>query len=218
MSRDVANVCPRRLSRAVRGGLAARAAGNFSKAFRSFQRAASSGDMEGAYRLGLLYLRGEGVVASLSDAIVWLLRAAERGHEEAQYQLSLVYLHGGADPGIARWYQAASSVREDVAERNRSLLFPHGFSVEKQPGDAFRWCRAAAEQGLVDAQAQLGFLYARGIGVEVDFAEARRWYVLAAEHGHPQAELGLGIIHGTGSASRPTCRKPPCGTSAPRRR
>ena len=79
------------------GGLAAGGAGDLAKAFRFFRRAAASGEAEGAYRLGLLYLRGEGVVASLSDGVVWLLRAAEQGHAEAQYQLSLAYLHGGAD-------------------------------------------------------------------------------------------------------------------------
>ena len=80
--------------------------------------------------------------------------------------------------------QVAAAVREELAERNRELIFPNGFSVEAQPEEAFRWCREAAEQGFVDAQTQLGFFYARGIGVERDYAEARRWYALAAERGH----------------------------------
>ena len=112
-----------------------------------------------------MYLRGEGVVASLSDGVVWLRRAAEQGHGEAQHQLSLAYLQGGENVGIARWYDAAAAIREDLAERNRELIFPNGFTVEAQPAEAFHWCREAAEQGLVEAQAQLGFLYASGIGV-----------------------------------------------------
>ena len=85
-----------------------------------------SGEAEGAYRLGLLYLRGEGVVASLGDGIVWLRRAAEQGHAEAQYQLSLAYLHGGAEPrdravvsrrgGGPRGSRRAQS-RADLSER-----------------------------------------------------------------------------------------------------
>ena len=138
MSRDARGARSGRLSRAVRAGLAAGAEGDFAKAFRFFQRAAACGEAEGAYRLGLLYLRGEGVVASLGDGIVWLLRAAEQGQAEAQYQLSLAYLNGGTDRGIARWYSAAASVREDLAEHNRELIFPNGFSVEAQPADAFR--------------------------------------------------------------------------------
>ena len=130
MNRKVGATRPRRPSRAVRRGLAAGAAGDFAKAFRFFRRAAASGEAEGAYRLGLMYLRGEGVVASLSDGVVWLRRAAEQGHEEAQHQLSLAYLQGGTNFGIARWYDAAAAIREDLAERNRDLIFPNGFSVE----------------------------------------------------------------------------------------
>ncbi len=180
MSRKVSGARSRKTSRAVRSGLAAAATGDFARAFRLFQRAAAAGDADGAYWLGLLYLRGEGVIASLSDGVVWLRRAAEQGHQEAQYQLSLAYLHGGSNRGIARWYRAAASSDQNIAERNRELIFPNGFSVEAQPADAFRWCREAAEPGLLDAQAQLGFLYARGTGCEADIAESRRWYALAA--------------------------------------
>ena len=199
MNRKVAPIGSGMLSRTVRRGLDASAEGDFAKAFQFFQRAAASGEAEGAYRLGLLYLRGEGVVASPSDGIVWLRRAAKQGHAEAQYQLSLAYLHSGANPGIARWYHAASATHEDIAERNHALIFPNSFSVEAQPADAFRWCCATALQGLVDAQAQLGFLYAHGIGCDRDFAKARRWYALAAARGHAQAELGLGVIYENGA-------------------
>jgi uncharacterized protein len=144
VSRDVSGGHPRKPSRAVRSGVSASAGGDFAKAFRCFRRAAAAGEAEGAYRLGLIYLRGEGVVASPGDGIVWMRRAAEQGLPEAQYQLSVVYLHGGASRGIAQWYQAAAAVHEDLAERNRELIFPNGFSVEAQPEEAFRWCREAA--------------------------------------------------------------------------
>ncbi len=81
--------------RLIRTGLAASARGRHAKAFDNFARAAASGDPEAQFQLGLLYARGEGVVGSLGDAIVWFRRAAEQGHGEAQYQLSLAYLHGG---------------------------------------------------------------------------------------------------------------------------
>src|SRR5688572_18210129 len=79
-------------SRVVRRGIAAVAQQDSSRAFRRFRRAAETGDAEAQYWLGLLYARGEGVLASLCDAMVWFQRAAEQGHADAQYQLSLAYL------------------------------------------------------------------------------------------------------------------------------
>ena len=111
---------PGAASRLVRIGLAACARHNYAKAFRSFAKAAAAGDAEGEYRLGLLYAHGQGVVGSLGDAVVWFRRAAEQGHAEAQYQLNLAYLHGGrADGGIPDWYNRASAVDQDIADRNR---------------------------------------------------------------------------------------------------
>jgi TPR repeat protein len=168
-------------SRLVRTGLAARARGKYSKAFENFAKAAATGEAEGQFRLGLLYARGEGVVGSLGDAIVWLRRAAEQGHGEAQYQLSLAYLHGGqADGGAPTWYNHAAAVDRDIADRNRALMFPNGIAVPPDPAEALHWSRAAAEQGLASAQANLASLYARGLGCEIDYAEARRWYAAAA--------------------------------------
>ena len=112
--------------RLIRAGLAARTRGQSAKAFEEFGKAAATGDPEGQFQLVLLYARGEGVVGSLGDAIVWFRRAAEQCHGEAQYQLSLAYLHGGrADGGVPGWYDGATKVDHDTAERNRQLIFPN---------------------------------------------------------------------------------------------
>ena len=42
----------------------------------------------------MLYARGEGVIHSLPDAVVWYRQAAEAQLIEAQFQLGLIYLHG----------------------------------------------------------------------------------------------------------------------------
>jgi TPR repeat protein len=131
---------PRAVSRSIRIGLAAAARGNYAKAFRRFAKAAAAGDAEGAYQLGLSYARGEGVVGSLGDAVVWLRRAAEQGHVEAQYHLGLAYLHGGrADGGVPHWYSRAAAVDSDIAERNRDLMFPNGIEVPADHAEALPW-------------------------------------------------------------------------------
>ena len=103
--------------RLIRTGLAAGARGQHAKAFENFAKAAAAGNAEGLYRLGLSYARGEGVVGSIGDAVVWFRQAAEQGHCEAQYQLGLAYLHGGhADGNAPNWYNRAYAVDKDVAE------------------------------------------------------------------------------------------------------
>ena len=170
--------------------------GRSGKAFRRFRRAAAAGDAEGQYWLGLLYARGEGVLASLCDGMVWFRRAAEQGHADAQYQLSLAYLNGGR---VAAWqWYSRAAVDKEVAERNRELIFPNGLSVEADQAEALRWCRAAAEQGLrprpgaaradVRARARLRNRLRRGAAL----------VCAAAARGNAPAELGLGVIYANG--------------------
>src|SRR4051794_16947756 len=100
----------RRESRLARNGVRALARRDFATAVRAFRPVAQAGDAEGQFRLGLAYARGEGVIRSVGDAVVWLRAAAEQGHAEAQYNLALAYLHGGqSDAGISEWYRRAGT-------------------------------------------------------------------------------------------------------------
>ena len=56
--------------------------------------AETTGEAEAAYRIGLLYVKGEGVVRSVPDAAIWYERAARLGNVEAQFQLGLIFLQG----------------------------------------------------------------------------------------------------------------------------
>jgi len=188
--------------------------GDYAASLREWSRAASQGDPEALYRLGLLHARGHGVLANLADAAAYYRRAAEHGHAEAQHQLSLLHLEGyrARLTSFARWYAAAAERDQEAADRNQALLFPHGFDVPQDPAAALRWSRAAAEQGIADAQANSGLIYARGIGCEPDYEEAHRWYHLAAEQGNTAAELGLVSSTPMATAWRRTFRQRRTGT------
>src|SRR5260221_14686965 len=150
--------------RAVRTALAAHAQQDYAGAFRQLATVAATGDCEAQYQLGLLYARGQGVVPSIGDAVVWFRRAAEQGYAPAQYQLGTVCLHGGAAQGGAdRWYASAAEIDKDTADRNFEVLFPNRIRVSPDQHEACHWCQAAADQALVEAQAALGFMYARGL-------------------------------------------------------
>ena len=61
----------------------------YRKALAAWKKA--GGHAEAHYRIGQLYARGEGVVQSIPDAVVWHKRAADNGHVEAQYELGTIY-------------------------------------------------------------------------------------------------------------------------------
>jgi len=54
---------------------------------RSDQESAARGNEYAQYRLGMLYMTGDGVPTNQATAREWLLKAAEQGHPEASNEL-----------------------------------------------------------------------------------------------------------------------------------
>src|SRR5579862_6718018 len=82
---------------------------NFRRAVALWMRAAREGDVEAQYWLGACFAKGEGVLRSIGDAVVWYRRAAEGGHLEAQYRLGLIFLEGVAsDQAVSTWLRTAA--------------------------------------------------------------------------------------------------------------
>jgi hypothetical protein len=61
---------------------------------RLYQESAEKGDSDAQYKLGLLYLTGNGALQDFSEAAKWLKLAAEQGYGLAQYELGLIYRTG----------------------------------------------------------------------------------------------------------------------------
>ena len=70
---------------AVARGLAAYEKADYATALKEWSAAAAAGNREAFYRLGLLYARGQGVIANRADAARYYSQAAERGHAAAQH-------------------------------------------------------------------------------------------------------------------------------------
>lgn len=60
---------------------------SMTDAFKSFENCANMGDAESARYLGIMYLRGKGVVKNANEALKWLEFAADAGDELAQKNL-----------------------------------------------------------------------------------------------------------------------------------
>lgn len=59
-----------------------------------YQESAEKGDSDAQYKLGLLYLTGNGALQDFAEAARWLKLAAEQGYALAQYELGLIYRTG----------------------------------------------------------------------------------------------------------------------------
>ena len=140
-------------------------------------RRTRSVDAEAAHRIGQLYARGEGVMYSLPDAVIWYRQAADAGHLEAQFHLGLIHLQGHEAPrgvgGPRHWLDFASQRDDQQARATLDALFPNGISVEPDLDEALRWLHAAAQGGKAEAQVVLGDLARTGRGGAQDFGEAR---------------------------------------------
>jgi hypothetical protein len=96
--------------------------------FDKLRRVAKRGDAEAQFRLGLMYLLGDGVLPAPRMAVNWLELAAAQGHAKALHNLSLIYLSGAAANGpAAHWLTQAEA--SQLGRANAALLFPDGLSV-----------------------------------------------------------------------------------------
>src|SRR5437867_130240 len=103
--------------------------GDYSTAFKWFQKAAAQGVVDSQYRLGQMLLDGKPKVPKDSDeAIKWLLLTANQGHQLAQLDLAHCYESGKAvNRDIVeayKWYKLISQkgIMGDIEYMNRLVL------------------------------------------------------------------------------------------------
>ena len=155
---------------------------NVEAAYR-YRKAAEQGDAAAQFKLGGLYMNGQGVSQDDAQAAVWLRKAAEQGDEGAQLVLGDLYRDGQGVPQdytqAAVWYRKAADQGFAVAQFNLGWLYYQGEGVPKGYSQAMAWYQKAADQGNTFAQWGLGLLYYQGQGVPQDYAEAYYWLDLA---------------------------------------
>lgn len=61
---------------------------------RLYEESAENGNMDAQYKLGLLYLTGNGALQDFAEAAKWLKLSAEQGYGPAQYELGMIYRSG----------------------------------------------------------------------------------------------------------------------------
>lgn len=138
---------------------------------------ADKGKPEAQYRLGLCYLKGEGIVADEGQAYQLFQKAANQGHPRAQVQMGKFCElgKGGQD----------NPYRDD--------LFGPECLIDLE--EAANWYLKAAGQNDAEGCFHLGRCYEQGIGLPRDMIRARRCYSRAANDGCHEAKVALDMLY-----------------------
>ena len=115
----------------------------------SLWSAATRGDAEAQYELGVIQYLGSSGLENVGEARRWWRLAAEQGHSRAQYELGLLQLSepdGPTDREEAKnWLKLAADQNDIAAQRELGMLFQCPCSSCRQ--ERWQWLRLAAEQG-----------------------------------------------------------------------
>ena len=163
---------------------------------QAYRVRAEQGDAEAEFHLSTMYLRGQGVPQSYTEAFRWCRRAADQNYARAQDGMGYLYYHGyGLDGDFTealRWLHLAADQKLPQAENEIGIAYEVGNGVTADYGEAVRWYRLAADQGYAAAEYNLGWMYANGRGITKDRLKARELITRAADHGDRGAKQMLG--------------------------
>lgn len=178
---------------------------------------AQSGLAGAQFQLGEMYLLGDGVVRSDTEALRWYTLAAEQGHRLSQYHLGRIYMEGPddiRDSGRAgEWFSRAAGQGHARAQYLLGLMYESGRGMKHSETAAVELyvraekngvkeaagkIMALAETGNTQAQFHLAEMYYAGRNVKADYTQAAVWYRRAAVQGHAGAQYNLGYLYAEG--------------------
>jgi TPR repeat protein len=166
---------------------------DFTLAVAFFQRAADSGDSDGANCLGGCLERGDGINADLARAALYFRMAAARFHPDGLYNFGLCLEYGKGVPRdrerAVKYYRLAAKLGHSAAENRFGICVECGISFQSNVALAAHYYRLSAMHGDPDGANNLGFCLEHGRGVRRDIRLGADCYKFAADHGHVEAVL-----------------------------
>lgn len=168
-------------------------------AVKLFTEAANDGITVAKYKLGKMFLNGDGVEKDIPKAIEWLKQAAVEENEFAEYALGRLYLKGEEvekDVFAAEEYLLKSASRGNkYAAYLLGKEYLSGENFGKDAMKAVEYLELAAEKDFEPAEYILGKEYLRGENFPKDVQKAIDYLKRAAEKGFDFAEYELGKIY-----------------------
>lgn len=128
---------------------------NFTEAIKLFQAAASAGDAQAMFSLGIMYARGEGVAANKQEAFKWYKKSAEAGNMKGMFNTGVMLFMGD---GVTKDLNAAFSWTRKTADAgyadamyNLALMYENGYGVSANKDLAKSWYKKASDLGHANA-------------------------------------------------------------------
>lgn len=158
--------------------------------------AASRGDADAQYQLGLAARKGRGAEAQ-KTAFTWFSLAAANGSAIAATEAAKACEAGKGvrkDLELAgQWWYRSAKLGDLAARKRWTDLFVSGQIISVGGVDGAGWIAELAERGNKKAAIALAGAYEHGHGVAPSVSEAEKWYRLAAlVHGDVEARFRLG--------------------------
>lgn len=201
-------------SEAVRGALAALEKKETAEAVKQLRAAASKGDANAQFVLGLCFQYGQGVTQSLEEARAMYVKASANGQAAAQFFLGMFLLGSDAD-SVRRdaktaigWLERAAGQKFYRAHHQLADVYLTGLGVSRDVAKARLWLLKASQDGDPVSSYRLAIMAEKGEGLEKpDPDEALKLYLKAAAEGLPDAMVYLGRMHQTGVRGEPDLGK-----------
>lgn len=162
------------------------------KAAALYQRAASKGDAQAQFLLGVAYLYEKGIPQNTELGLEWLMKAAMPGNIDAQMFLSKLYTEGvfveKDDAEALNWLRLAAEAGHLYAQIGMGLRYVEGEGVERNMATAIDWFKRSAAQGHEDSKKFIGEYYADRYGDK----DAYEWFLKKAIQGEKESQAWLG--------------------------
>ena len=157
------------------------------------------------YRLGKMYLKGEGVEQDAEYGVRWLLKAIKQNNSYAEYLLGKVILKGEYLPmddnmpldvyGAVELLLKSSDQGNEYASYTLGKIFIEGELLPQDIGTGFELLLKATEKNCIPAWYFLGKMFYMGIGVEKDIDAAIYYFEKAVKDQNSFAAYQLGKIY-----------------------
>lgn len=174
---------------------------SFSHLTDYLKEAASQGDANAQWKLGMLYLLGIGTCQkSEKNAVYWLNLAAEKGIPQAQFELGSLYLSGQGEQQksieeASKWFSLSADQGCPQALFQMGIVYLNGTCSFKQSDElAAKFFMLAAVKGISQALFNLGVLYEHGRGVQRSLSYAKHLYEIADGLGISEAKTRLDAL------------------------
>jgi tetratricopeptide (TPR) repeat protein len=91
------------------------------------------------FRLGLIYVKGDGVPKDYREALKWYRKAADQGNTAAQRSLGVMFGEGLGVPQdyaeALKWFRRAAEQNDAAAQTNLGIMYDFGHGVVRDYGN-----------------------------------------------------------------------------------